>query len=226
MKRCPQCNRVEADDTLAFCRADGVALINDCRPLGGDTDTAKFGSSQMSSEIETSLLPHASTTPEFIRNTGPTTVLPAPQTQATTRDLAKPKLRAFAFAAVGVALVVVLGLGYFYWSRSWYLASYEYDWAGGERQFRRAIELNPKYATAHQWLGELLAQTKRFEEAQSEIAMAHIGLNEKEEVLQMLEKEVTERGYWASTFAVTPELDELRSQPRFKALIKRLNLPE
>ena len=579
MKRCPQCNRVESDDALVFCRTDGVALVDDPRSLAGDTGTAKFSSSQ-SSEIETSLLPHAPTTPEITRNTGPTTALPAPQTQATTRDLAKPKRRAFAFATVGVALVVVLGLGYFYWTRSrttainsiavlpfqnrssdadseylsdglaesliyrlsqlpnlkvsptsavmrykgkeldaqriaaelgvqavmsgrmtqrgenlsisvelidaannriiwgeqyernmsdllntqreiattiteklqmklsgeaargvtkqytasneayqlylkgrfqwnkrtieslkqaveyynqaigkdpafalahsglaetyvlfanydvaaakdsmpqakaaalraleldgslaeahsalgWYLASYEYDWAGGEREFRRAIELNPKYATAHQWLGELLAQTKRFDEAQAEIkraleadplspvisfnigwllflgrhydeairefdrtaslypdfalaktglcwsyyakgaldqaipacrksfelvpdafnrgylslvlgragqreearklldelrhdalrrdvpsvaiAFAHLGLKEKEQALQMLEKEVAERGYWASTFAVTPELDELRSEPRFKALIKRLNLPE
>jgi serine/threonine-protein kinase len=226
----------------------------------------------------------------------------------------------------------------------WYLASFEYDWAGGERELRRAIELNPKYATAHQWLGELLSLTKRFEEGQAAtrraveadplspvisfnigwqlflarrydealrefhrtatlypdfalattglcwgyyakgaldqaiptcrksrelvpdafntaylslvlgragqreearklldelrndslrrdvpsiaLALAHIGLNEKEEALQMLEKEVAERGYWASTFAVTPEVDELRSEPRFRALIKRLNLPE
>ena len=68
----------------------------------------------MSSEIETSLLPHTSTTPEIARNTGPTTALPVPQTQAT-RDLVKPKRRAFALAAVGVVLVVVLGLSYFYW---------------------------------------------------------------------------------------------------------------
>ena len=27
MKRCPQCNRVETDDALAFCRADGTRLI-------------------------------------------------------------------------------------------------------------------------------------------------------------------------------------------------------
>jgi adenylate cyclase len=118
MKRCPHCNRVEADDTLAFCRTDGVALINDPRSLGGDTDTAKFGSSQMSSEIETSLLPHTSTTPKIIRNTGPTTSLHAPQTQATTRDLVKPKRRAFGLAAAGVALVIIFALGYFYWSGS------------------------------------------------------------------------------------------------------------
>ena len=226
----------------------------------------------------------------------------------------------------------------------WYLFTFDYDWAGGERELRRAIELNPKYATAHQWLGELLAQTKRFDESEIEmrraveadplspivrlnigvkhffarsydeairefertaslypdfalatggvcwsyyakgsfdqaipkcrqtfqlapdafnkgflslvlgragqreeakkllnelrneslrrdvpsmaLAIAHIGLNEKEEALRMLEKEVDERGYWASTFAVTPEVDELRSEPRFKALIKRMNLPE
>jgi adenylate cyclase len=118
MKRCPQCNRVETDDTLAFCRTDGVALINDPLSLGADTDPAKFGSREMSSEIETSLLPQASTTPEITRNTGPTTALPAPPTQATTRDLSKPKRRAFVFAAVGVALAVIFALGYFYWSRS------------------------------------------------------------------------------------------------------------
>jgi hypothetical protein len=27
MKRCPQCNRVETEDTLAFCRVDGARLI-------------------------------------------------------------------------------------------------------------------------------------------------------------------------------------------------------
>jgi TolB-like protein/Tfp pilus assembly protein PilF len=27
MKRCPQCNRVEADDDLVFCRADGIRLV-------------------------------------------------------------------------------------------------------------------------------------------------------------------------------------------------------
>src|SRR5437016_8412509 len=29
MKRCPQCNRVETDDALSFCRADGARLVAD-----------------------------------------------------------------------------------------------------------------------------------------------------------------------------------------------------
>lgn len=27
MKRCPRCNRVETDDSLIYCRADGAPLI-------------------------------------------------------------------------------------------------------------------------------------------------------------------------------------------------------
>jgi tetratricopeptide (TPR) repeat protein len=42
---------------------------------------------------------------------------------------------------------------------------YDWDWAGAEREFRRAIELDPNYATAHQWLGNLLAATGRTEQA-------------------------------------------------------------
>ena len=118
MKRCPTCNRVEADDTLGFCRTDGVALIDDSGSLTGDTQTAKFGSGPVSSEIETSLLRHTSTTPEINRSTGPTTALPASQIQGTTRDLTKPNRRGFLFVAVAVALVVIFALGYFYLLRS------------------------------------------------------------------------------------------------------------
>ena len=32
MKHCPTCNRVENDDTLAFCRVDGTLLVDDSSP--------------------------------------------------------------------------------------------------------------------------------------------------------------------------------------------------
>jgi TolB-like protein/Tfp pilus assembly protein PilF len=118
VKRCPQCNRLEADDTLAFCRTDGVALVNDSGSFGADTETAKLVSGPMSSEIETSLLPHTSTTPQINRSTGPTTPLPAAQIQGTTRELTKPRRRGFIFATIGIALVVIFIAGYFYLSRS------------------------------------------------------------------------------------------------------------
>lgn len=45
-------------------------------------------------------------------------------------------------------------------------AFYDWDPARAESSFQRAIELNPNYATAHQWYGELLTATGRFEEAE------------------------------------------------------------
>ena len=43
--------------------------------------------------------------------------------------------------------------------------NYDWDWATSEKEFRRAIELNPNYATAHQWYGQFLRLMGREEEA-------------------------------------------------------------
>jgi tetratricopeptide (TPR) repeat protein len=42
---------------------------------------------------------------------------------------------------------------------------YDYDWRTAEKEFQRAIELNPNYATAHQWYAQCLALQGRFTEA-------------------------------------------------------------
>jgi tetratricopeptide (TPR) repeat protein len=49
---------------------------------------------------------------------------------------------------------------------------YEWDWQGAEQEFHRAIELNPGYATAHQWYAELLSQQEKHQEAVAEIQRA------------------------------------------------------
>ncbi len=46
--------------------------------------------------------------------------------------------------------------------------NYDWDWKKAEKEFRRAIELNPSYATAHQWYAEYLAFEGRFDEALGE----------------------------------------------------------
>jgi TolB-like protein/Tfp pilus assembly protein PilF len=43
--------------------------------------------------------------------------------------------------------------------------NYDWDWQTAEKEFRRAIELNPNYATAHQWYAEHLGLLGRFDEA-------------------------------------------------------------
>jgi tetratricopeptide (TPR) repeat protein len=46
------------------------------------------------------------------------------------------------------------------------------DWEASERGYRRAIELNHSYRTAHQWYALLLGSSRRFEEARVEIRRA------------------------------------------------------
>ena len=46
-----------------------------------------------------------------------------------------------------------------------YLHVFEWDWAGAEREYRRAIALDPNEPTAHLWYGLLLEQVGRFDEA-------------------------------------------------------------
>jgi TolB-like protein/Flp pilus assembly protein TadD len=114
MKRCPECKRVETDDALAFCRADGTALISDSGPVGAEAGTVKFGSAPVSDEIKTSVLPPTSTTPEINRPTAPTTVLPAQQMPGTTRDLSRAGRRR-AVIVVGALVCLALAIaGYFY----------------------------------------------------------------------------------------------------------------
>src|SRR6266404_9833 len=225
-----------------------------------------------------------------------------------------------------------------------YLSNYEWDRDGSEKEYRRAIELKPNYATAHHWLGADLSNVKRFDDSLVELrraeeldplspiigtnlgdtlvfarrydeaiaqykrtlvrdpgfgsahralgwayglngrypeaiaetrtsielrngssakgylglwqarsgkrdeavkllselkqeatlgyvqpytfALIYIGLGDKEEALNWLEKQMLGHSETANTYAVAPELDVLRSEPRFKEMLKRMNLPE
>ena len=51
-------------------------------------------------------------------------------------------------------------------------ANYDWEWAKGERAFKRAIDLNPGYALAHNQYGLLLVCLGRFDEAQAEMNRA------------------------------------------------------
>jgi TolB-like protein/Tfp pilus assembly protein PilF/tRNA A-37 threonylcarbamoyl transferase component Bud32 len=50
--------------------------------------------------------------------------------------------------------------------------NYDWDWAGAEAEFRKAIQLNPNSATAHHWYGDCLTKLGRFEEARQELKKA------------------------------------------------------
>ncbi len=51
-------------------------------------------------------------------------------------------------------------------------AAADWDWQGSENEYRRAIELNPNYPTAHHWYGAQLLILGRTEQALQEIRLA------------------------------------------------------
>jgi len=110
VKRCPQCNRVETDDSLVFCRTDGTSLVSDSLPFSSEAGTARLGAT--ATESETSLLPHAVTDPGSVRTTG-SNKIPTPQADPGPRPVASTRNSLIA-GAIGILLVTALGVGS-YW---------------------------------------------------------------------------------------------------------------
>ncbi len=50
----------------------------------------------------------------------------------------------------------------------------DYNWDGAEREFKRAIELNPNYATAHHWYGILLWRIGKLDKSLLEALQAQL----------------------------------------------------
>jgi TolB-like protein/DNA-binding winged helix-turn-helix (wHTH) protein/tetratricopeptide (TPR) repeat protein len=83
-------------------------------------------------------------------------------------DVARTKARAAASKALELDPAIAeghaeLGLLEFY---------YDWDWKHAETEFQRAIELNPSYATAHQWYSQYLRAMGRLPEALHEAKQA------------------------------------------------------
>lgn len=95
------------------------------------------------------------------------------------------------------------------------LFEYYWDFAGAEKEFRRAIELNPNYATVHQWNCEYLSAMGRFEESAAEIKRAH----ELDPLSMIINAMAGLRYYWARQYpeAVTTLRASLTIDPNFPA---------
>jgi len=75
-------------------------------------------------------------------------------------------------AAATKALELDNTLGEAHTSLAFSLDLFDWDWAAAEREFRRAIELNPGYATAHHWYAWHLSEMGRNREAIAEMRKA------------------------------------------------------
>ncbi|MBC7827841.1 MAG: tetratricopeptide repeat protein [Chitinophagaceae bacterium] len=85
------------------------------------------------------------------------------------RDVAEKKAKEAVMKALEIDPTLAeahAALGYIKFRIDW-------DWDGAEREFKKAIEIKPGYATAHEWYALYLAIQRRFDEALKEMNIAY-----------------------------------------------------
>ena len=80
-------------------------------------------------------------------------------------------------------------------------------------------------AEGEKLLAELVSQAKKQYVSPYYFAVVYLGLGEPEKALDWLEKAFADRSNGLVFLKVEPELDDLRSNPRFVALQLKLNFP-
>jgi serine/threonine-protein kinase len=71
---------------------------------------------------------------------------------------------------------------------------------------------------------KIIRELKTVSDDKSLIAEVYAGLGEKDQAFEYLQKACEERSPWMPYLKVNPQLDSLRSDPRFKGLLKRMKL--
>jgi tetratricopeptide (TPR) repeat protein len=90
---------------------------------------------------------------------------------------------------------------------------YVYGTAGKKAEAQRALE-------------ELKELSKKRYVSPYNFACIYAGLNDKDQAFEWLERTYQERAFFMTQLKVDTVLDNLRPDPRFKDLLKRMNLPE
>lgn len=80
----------------------------------------------------------------------------------------------------------------------------------------------PKSCEARKILKQLTEQSDSRFPASPLIARIHLGLGETEQGMEWLRKGVEERSYWMTMLNGDPVYDGIRSDPRFRDLLKRI----
>jgi TolB-like protein len=145
-------------------------------------------------------------------------------------------------AAAKKALELHDAFGEAYTSLARVLCVYDFDFSQGTREFERAIELNPNYATAHllgllayaygcsgnkaesmKILDQLTALSKQRFVSVFSFALVYLRLGQKNQALHFLEKSYEDRDSVSiALIKIHPFLDPLRGDPRFEALVAKV----
>ncbi|HUM04935.1 MAG TPA: winged helix-turn-helix domain-containing protein [Terriglobales bacterium] len=91
---------------------------------------------------------------------------------------------------------------------------YDWNWVAAEREFRRAIELNPSYATAHHWYAYYLMAMERQDESLAEIRRAE----QLDPLSLIIQRDVADMLYFARRYdeAIAQCRKVLERDPQFE----------
>jgi TolB-like protein/Tfp pilus assembly protein PilF len=79
---------------------------------------------------------------------------------------------------------------------------------------------------AHSVLNQLHTLSKQRYVSPYDMAIVHVGLKENDEAFAWLERAFEQRSLWLGYLYVEPQLDALRSDLRFQALLRRVGFPQ
>jgi tetratricopeptide (TPR) repeat protein len=101
--------------------------------------------------------------------------------------------------------------------------------SGGENTLMKVFlgmvyALSGKKGEAHTLLYEVIELSRETYVSAWGISLIYVGLDQKEQALEWLEKAHSERDHWMTSLKVLPIMDSLRSEPRFKELLKKMDL--
>ncbi len=132
-----------------------------------------------------------------------------------------------------------------YAAHRWLALSYAYKGQNSEAlaEAEKSVELSNRHSSTLGILGYVLAQTGKRSEALkiveelktafskrqakgTDVGWTYLGLDEKEEVFSWLEKDFESRNPTMPVRMLVPPLNSMRDDPRYKDLLKRMNLPE
>jgi Flp pilus assembly protein TadD len=90
----------------------------------------------------------------------------------------------------------------------------------------RAYAVSGKPDEARKILQELAARAKQRYVPSYQVALVHAGLGDKDRAFASLEKAFEERSTLLTYLKMDPRFDSLRGDPRFRAMLRRLNFLE
>jgi len=105
-------------------------------------------------------------------------------------------------------------------------ASISHDSVPAIAALGHAYAISGKKSEAQNALDQLLDKSKKQYVSPFYVAIVYAGLNENEKALDWLEKAYDDRSNGIVFLKVDPQLDALRSNPRFRSLLQRLALPD